>query len=131
MMARELTVAARQRFIERLEQLPVQARRLLCVIARQAYQGTLRSKAPGRATMPEIHEACGLDVDELLGMLALLKDSHFVSVEGSYPFEELTLKGESVGDQGIWETLLTRCDSNGTPPETAVVNMQFEPWFNS
>src|SRR5436309_3182637 len=64
-MGSEVSATARQRLAERLQLLPVQARRLLCVIVRQAYPGTLRSKAPGTATMPEVHEACGLDVDEL------------------------------------------------------------------
>ena len=32
--------------------------------------GSLRSKEPGIATMPEVHEACGLDVD---GMYAVLR----------------------------------------------------------
>src|SRR5262245_4158768 len=122
-MAEELTAASRQRFVQRLQLLPVQARRLLCVIVRQAYHGTLRSKAPGRVTMPEIHEACGLDVDELQGELAFLKDSHFISLEGCYPFEELQLEGDPVGDPRIWERVLKRCDSTGTPLEAFIVNM--------
>src|SRR5262245_63125802 len=116
-MAGELTATVWLRFVERLQLLPVQARRLLCVIVRQAYHGTLRSKAPGRATMPEIHEACGLDVDELHGTLAFLKDSHFISLEGSYPFEEIQLEGDRVGAPSIWERVLKRCDSTGTPLE--------------
>src|SRR5438105_7231439 len=100
-MAEAPTPAAWQQFVQRLGLLPVPARRLLCVIVRQAYHGTLRSKAPGRATMPEIHEACGLDVDELQGLLTILKDSHFISLEGSYPFEEVQLEGEPSGDASI------------------------------
>jgi hypothetical protein len=96
---------------------------------RQAYHGTLRSKAPGRATMPEIHEACGLDVDELQNLLTVLKNSDFVSLQGSYPYEELQLEGELVGDASIWETLLRLCDSTETPLERAIVALQFESWF--
>ena len=125
------TPAAWQQFAQRLGLLPVPARRLLCVIVRQAYEGTLRSKAPGRATMPEIHEACGLDVDELQGLLTVLQDSHFVSVDGSYPFEELKLDGEPVSDESIWVTVLKRFVSTGTPLETVVVNMQIERLFES
>jgi hypothetical protein len=124
-MAGELTVAG-QRLLDRLRPLPVQARRLLCVILRQAEYGTLRSKAPGRVTMPEIHEACGLDVDELQGVLAVLKDAHFISLEGFYPFEELQLVGDPVGDPSVWERVLKRCDSTGTPLESVIVNMQLE-----
>src|SRR5262245_11146793 len=109
-MAGGLTAAARQRFVERLQLLPVRVRRLLCVIVRQAYRGALRSKTPGRATMPEIHEACGLDVDELQSLLTVLIDAQFVFLEGSYPFEELALEGEPDG-ASIWETVLGRCDA--------------------
>ena len=121
-MAGELTAAAGQRLVERLQLLPVPARRLLCVLVRQAYQGTLRSKEPGRATMPEIHEACGLDVDELQGVLTVLEDAHFVKLQGAYPFEEVQLEGGSV-----WEMVLKRCESTGTPLETVVVDSQVQP----
>jgi len=130
-MAKALTNPAWQQFMQRLGRLPVPARRLLCVIVRQAYHGTLQSKLPGHATMPEIHEACGLDVDEMQSLLTALMDSHFVSVEGSYPFEELELEGEPVGAEGTWETVLKRCDSTGTPLEAVVVNMQLEGLFES
>jgi hypothetical protein len=130
-MAGALTATARQRFGQRLGLLPVQARRLLCVIVRQAYRGALRSKGPGRATMPEIHEACGLDVDELQGLLTVLTDSHFVLLEGSYPFEEVRLEGEPVGGASIWETVLRRCDATDTPLEAVLVNMQFEGLFEN
>jgi hypothetical protein len=124
-MAGELT-AAGQRLLERLRPLPVQARRLLCVILRQGYHGTLRSKAPGRATMPEIHEACGLDVDELHGALAFLRGAHLISLEGSYPFEELQVVDDPVGAPGIWERVLERCDATGNPLESVIVNLQPE-----
>jgi hypothetical protein len=123
-MAGELTAAAGQRLLERLQHLPVPARRLLCVIVRQAQQGTLRSKAPGRATMPEIHEACGLDVDEVQGLLTVLKDAGFLSLEGSYPFEEVRVEGEGDGDAGIWKAVLKRCAATDTRLETVVVDLQ-------
>jgi hypothetical protein len=129
-MAGELTGDG-QRLLERLRPLPVQARRLLCVIIRQTYRGTLRSKAPGRSAMPEIHEACGLDVDELQDTLAVLKDSHFISLEGSYPFEEVQLEGDPAGDPGFWERALKCCDSSGTPLESVIVNMQLEGLFET
>jgi hypothetical protein len=128
-MARALTATDWQRLVQRLGQLPVQARRLLCVVVRQAYHGTLRSKAPGRVTMPEIHEACGLDVEALQDLLTCLKDAHFVSLEGVYPFEELQLEGEPDGSPGIWETVLQRCAATGTALETVVVDLQVERLF--
>ena len=125
-MAEELPAAVQQRLVERLQLLPVEARRLLCVIVRQAHHGALRSKAAGRATMPEIHEACGLDVDELQRLLNLLRDIDFISLDGSYPFEEVQLEGAPAGESSIWEIVLNRCNSTGMPLEMVVVTMQLE-----
>ena len=41
--------------------------------------------------MPEIHEACGLDVDQMYAVLNVLRESRLVEVEGEYPFEEIRL----------------------------------------
>jgi hypothetical protein len=130
-MAGELTAAARQRIVKRLQLLPVPARRLLCVVVRQVFHGTLCSKAPGRATMPEIHEACGLDVGDLQELLTLLKDAHFVTLEGSYPFEELQLEGDPVGDTSVWEIVLHRCAVTGTSLESVIVDMQLDGLFDT
>jgi len=73
--------------------LPVPARKLLYVIMRQAWVGTLRSKTPGIATLPEVHEACGLDVDEIYPLLHALRNAGFIEIQGDYPFEELKLIG--------------------------------------
>ncbi len=78
---------------------------------RQALAGTLRSKAPGIATLPELHEACGLDVDEIYPLLDALRDSGLIEIAGDYPFEELKLVGVPVEhrisvdgvDQALWE----------------------------
>lgn len=70
-------------------ELPSQAIKLLEVIRQQAAHGTLRSKAAGVATMPEVHEACGLDPDPLHEMLTLLERAGKIRIEGEYPFEEL------------------------------------------
>jgi len=78
-----------------MQHLPVPARKLLGVIARQAHQGTLRSKAAGVATMPEVHEACGLDPDQMGPLLATLLGAGFIEVAGDYPFEEIKLMGSA------------------------------------
>ena len=65
------------------------ARKLLDLIRRQAEHGTLRSKAPGVATMPEVHEACGLDPEPMQMLLRELSDAGLLRIEGDYPFEEL------------------------------------------
>jgi lipase len=73
------------------ERLPAAARKLLSTITRQAYAGTLRSKPSGIATMPEVHEACGLDPDQMAPLVRALADSGFIQIEGDYPFERLKL----------------------------------------
>jgi hypothetical protein len=71
------------------ESLPPEARKLLEVITRLAREGPLRSKAPGVVTMPEVHEACGLDVDHMYSLLRLLLEARLIEMEGEYPFEEI------------------------------------------
>jgi len=41
--------------------------------------------------MPEVHEACGLDVDGMYAALQVLREAGFVEVRGEYPFEEIRL----------------------------------------
>jgi len=71
----------------------VEARKLLSVIIRQAYHGSLRSKEPGIATLPEVHEACGLDVDGMYRVLRVLQQHGLIEMKGQYPFEEIRLTG--------------------------------------
>jgi hypothetical protein len=66
-------------------------RKLLRVIEDQARHGSLRSKEPGIATMPEVHEACGLDVDGMYAALGVLRDAGLIEMTGDYPFEEIRL----------------------------------------
>jgi hypothetical protein len=75
-----------------LTDLPSDARKLLAVIKHQAEHGTLRSKAPGVATMPEVHEACGLDPEPMQEMLRVLVKAGLITMEGDYPYEELRLR---------------------------------------
>jgi len=44
--------------------------------------------------MPEVHEACGLDVDGMYSVLKILQDAGFIAIEGEYPFEEIRLVHE-------------------------------------
>jgi hypothetical protein len=103
-----------------LKTLPLQARKLLCLIARQSRAGTLRSKTPGTATMPEVHEACGLDVDGMYALLGILHEAGFVEIEGEYPFEAVKPVGEFL------ETILHKCEAAKIPIEDVVVGLRFE-----
>ncbi|HTS78473.1 MAG TPA: hypothetical protein VMG40_19850 [Bryobacteraceae bacterium] len=77
----------------RIDLLPSTAKKLLSVIVSQAGHGSLRSKEPGIATLPEVHEACGLDVDGMYANLAVLRNAGLIEVTGQYPFEEIRLNG--------------------------------------
>lgn len=76
--------------------------------------------------MPEVHEACGLDVDELYGVLHILKDAQFVTVLDSYPFEEMKLTGESPAESAVLQMILNCCDTGNVPLETVLVDLHFE-----
>jgi hypothetical protein len=49
----------------------------------------LKSKDRGVATMPELHEACGLDVEAMYALLRELQDAKRIVIEGEYPFERI------------------------------------------
>jgi len=76
-------------FDQQIRDLPVEAKKLLRVVVRQAFHGSLRSKEPGVATMPEVHEACGLDVDAMYAVLRVLREAGVIEITGQYPFEEI------------------------------------------
>jgi hypothetical protein len=113
---------AASRLIERLKPLPIAARRLLCVIVKQAYHGTLRSKAPGVATMPEVLEACGVDMDQLYVLLDLLKKERLIEIDGEYPFEEMKLAADSL----IAKAIADECEKAEIPLEWVLVDLRVE-----
>lgn len=92
------------------------------MIARQAYHGSLRSKNPGIATMPEVHEACGLDVDGMYSLLQVLRDARLVDVRGEYPFEEIRLTDQATALKAILE----RCESARIAVEDVVAELRFD-----
>ncbi len=109
-----------QPFQERIRGLPAEARKLLCVIVQQAFHGSLRSKEPGIATLPEVHEACGLDVDGMYAVLEVLRDCGVIEILGEYPFEEVHLVGPEA------EAIFHYCESRRIALERVLVDLQFE-----
>jgi hypothetical protein len=109
-------------FQQRLRGLPMEARKLLSVIVRQAYRGSLRSKEPGIATLPEVHEACGLDVDGMYAVLRVLLDRGVIQMSGQYPFEEIHLTGPD--EEAVFE----HCEAHHIPLDRVLVDLEFEPW---
>jgi len=45
--------------------------------------------------MPEVHEACGLDVDQMYALLRVLREARLIEMEGEYPFEEIKIAPKS------------------------------------
>ena len=121
-MNTSVSIDAASRFIERLKPLPVAARRLLCVIVKQAYHGPLLSKTLGVATMPEVLEACGVDVDQLYALLDPLKQARLIEVGGEYPFEEMRL----AADSEIAKTIAHECERAKIPLEDVFVELRIE-----
>ena len=103
----------------RMAVLPVSARKLLCLVARQAHRGPLLSKNPGTATMPEVHEACGLDVDAMLALIEILRAARFLELEGEYPFETMRLTG-------TLDSCIQKWIGANVPLEKVIVDLQFE-----
>jgi predicted transcriptional regulator len=76
---------------DRLQTLSLPARKLFGVIVQQIYHGPLLGKANGIATLPEILEACGLDVGEFYTLVNVLTEAGLIRMSNSYPFEEIQL----------------------------------------
>ena len=104
----------------RLRQIPMEARKLLCVIVRQIHHGALRSKTPGIATMPELHEACGLDVDHMYSVLKILRGAGMIAMDGQYPFEEIRLAGSEA------ESIYKRCEAEKMAVDDVLAELRFE-----
>ena len=105
------------RLLERLQTVPVPARKLFAVIVREAYHGPLHPKAKGIATPPEILEACGLDVAEFYALLNELKEAGLILVSNAYPFEEIQLAPDAVEAEAVAE----RCTRENIPLEDVFV----------
>jgi hypothetical protein len=108
-----------QALIDRLGEVPANARKLFCVVVRQAYHGPIHPKLPGVATPVEILEACGLDVGEFYSLLAVLQDRSLLKVSGEYPFEEIKLTSEAA----VAEAIADRCAKAGVPLEEPFVSL--------
>jgi hypothetical protein len=111
---------AREDFEQQLRRLPVEERKLLCVIVQQGCHGSLRTKEPGIATMPEVHEVCGLDVDGMYAALRVLRDAGVIKVTGQYPFEEIGLTGTE--EQAICDY----CHAHQIALEDVFVDLRFD-----
>ena len=72
--------------------------------------------------MPEVHEACGLDVDGMYSVLEVLREEQLIEMEGEYPFEEIRLAGDGVA----MEEILKRCEAAQVAIEEVVAELRFD-----
>jgi len=108
-----------QILFDRLASVPVEARKLFCVIVREAYHGPIHPKPPGVATPAEILEACGLDVGEFYSLLEILKNRHLIEVSDDYPLERIRLAPKS----SVAEEIAERCTKRSVPIEDVLVGL--------
>jgi hypothetical protein len=59
--------------------------------------------------MPEVHEACGLDVDAMYSVIEVLREAGLIKLEGEYPYEEIRLTGAAL----VMESVLKQCEAGG------------------
>ena len=71
--------------------------------------------------MPELHETCGLEVDQMYSLLRVLKDAQLITIEDSYPFEVIKL---AAGNP--MEMLLKHCEAARIPIQNVVVDLRFD-----
>ena len=78
--------------LKKLSQVSVAARKLLTLVAEQA-----PTEPQHEALMPRLHEACGLDPEEMDRYLSELRRAGLIRVDGQYPFEQIAVASTDSG----------------------------------
>lgn len=84
-------------FLARLSSVSPLARKLLAHIAELAYHGRGQQRKPDTAYLPELHESCGLGVEEMYDLLRELDRAQFIELEDQYPFEDVKIRNSVSG----------------------------------
>jgi hypothetical protein len=105
--------------VNRLSSVPALARKLFCVIVREAYHGPMHPKPPGVAIPAEILEACGLDVGEFYALLDVLKNHRLIEISGDYPFEQICLHPEAF----VAKAVADNCAKKSVPLEAVLAGL--------
>lgn len=116
------------KFAVRLRSLPESARKLLAHIAELAYREHHDGRKRGAAYLPELHETCGIGVDEMYELLKQLEAGGFVQVEGEYPFQEVALQDVALADSQwpLMQDLWRFCNTEQMSLRDVVVNLKFD-----
>ena len=115
-------------FITRLRALPEGARKLLAHITELAYREHHDGRKPGAAYLPELHETCGIGVDEMYELLQQLERGGFAHVEGEYPFQDVVLKSVALPgtEWPLVQDLWRFCSAEQIPLRDVVVDLKFD-----
>ena len=116
------------KFAGRLHALPEGARKLLAHITDLAYREHHDGRKPGVAYLPELHETCGIGVDEMYGLLKQLEQAGFVRVEGEYPFQDVALQDVPCGatEWPLMQDLWRFCKTEPISLRDVVVDLKFK-----
>ena len=124
--ADELRALAASAFFERLRELPEFSRKLLANIAELAYRPHGDGRKLGAAYLPELHESCGLGVDEMYALLRELEGSGFIRMEGEYPFQDVLPAGALPSSWEIEGDLVKFCAAEKLSLRDLMVELRSE-----
>lgn len=114
----------------RLGSLPEYARKLLALVTELAYREHNDGRKRGAAYLPELHETCGLGVDEMYAVLNQLESAGFIRIEGEYPFQDVALPKVALADKPeSWALMLDVarfCASEHIPLRDLIVDLRFD-----
>lgn len=121
--------AAVSELAERLQLLPEFTRKLLAHVIDLAYREHHDGREPGVAYLPEVHETCGIGVDELYAILRQLETAGFIHLEGKYPFQAIVPEDLVLQDCSRWAVmsdLAAFCKAEGIALRDVIVGLHFE-----
>ena len=113
------------KFVARLRGQPAAARKLLEHLTDLACREHHDGRKPGVAYLPELHETCGLGVDEMYELLKQLEQGEFVRVEGEYPFQDVAPTEVSPGWE-VMRDLWRFCEAEKISLRDLVVDLKFD-----
>lgn len=121
-------VEAFSKFAGRLRLLPESARKLLVHITELAFREHHDGRKPGAAYLPELHETCGVGVDEMYELLKQLEQSGFVRIEGEYPFQDVALQHVGVArtEWPLMQDLWRFCKLEQISLRDVLVDLKFD-----
>jgi len=116
------------KFVTRLRGIPESSRKLLAHVADLAYREHHDGRKPGAAYLPELHETCGLGVDEMYELLKQLEQGEFIRVEGEYPFQDVVLKSVPLPESewALMQDLWRFCKAEQISLRELVADLNFD-----